>query len=106
MRIRISDHNTEHVVGLKNLATTGRYGGGVALAPDDSPLLFGDTGTQDGLGNPAGSMNFHDADLGSEALWLARRLLQPVLFSLQKVVELLDECHELLGVLFFRDLVA
>jgi len=47
VRIRISDHKTEQVVDLKNFATTGRYGGGLALAPDDSPLLLRDTGTQD-----------------------------------------------------------
>ncbi len=32
---------------LKSLATTGRYGGCLSLAPDDSPLLLRDTGTQD-----------------------------------------------------------
>jgi len=47
VRIRISDHKTEQVVDLKKFATTGRYGGGLALAPDDSPLLLRDTGTQD-----------------------------------------------------------
>jgi eukaryotic-like serine/threonine-protein kinase len=47
VRIRISDHKTEQVVDLKNFAATGRYGGALALAPDDSPLLLRDTGTQD-----------------------------------------------------------
>ena len=47
VRIRISDHTTERVVDLKNFATTGRYGGGLSLGPDDSPLLLRDTGTQD-----------------------------------------------------------
>jgi serine/threonine protein kinase/Tol biopolymer transport system component len=47
VRIRISDHKTEQVVDLKNFASTGRYGGCLALAPDDSPLLLRDTGTQD-----------------------------------------------------------
>jgi len=47
VRIRISDRKTEQVVDLKNFATTGRYGGGLSLAPDDSPLLLRDTGTQD-----------------------------------------------------------
>jgi eukaryotic-like serine/threonine-protein kinase len=47
VRIRISDHKTEQVADLKNFATTGRYGGGLALTPDDSPLLLRDTGTQD-----------------------------------------------------------
>jgi eukaryotic-like serine/threonine-protein kinase len=47
VRIRISNHKTDQVVDLKNFATTGRYGGGLALAPDDSPLLLRETGTQD-----------------------------------------------------------
>jgi Tol biopolymer transport system component len=47
LRIRISDRKTEQVADLKSLATTGRYGGGLSLAPDDSPLLLRDTGTQD-----------------------------------------------------------
>jgi eukaryotic-like serine/threonine-protein kinase len=47
VRIRIGDHKTEQVVDLKNFATTGRYGGCLSLAPDDSPLLLRDTGTQD-----------------------------------------------------------
>lgn len=47
MRIRIGDHKMEQVVDLKNLATTGRYRGSLALASDDSPLLFRDNGIQD-----------------------------------------------------------
>ncbi|HME37149.1 MAG TPA: protein kinase [Candidatus Sulfotelmatobacter sp.] len=47
VRIRISDHRAEQVADLKNFATAGRYGGCLALAPDDSPLLLRDTGTQD-----------------------------------------------------------
>jgi eukaryotic-like serine/threonine-protein kinase len=47
VRIRISDHKTEPVVDLKNFAGTGRYGACLTLAPDDSPLLLRDTGTQD-----------------------------------------------------------
>jgi Tol biopolymer transport system component len=47
VRIRISDRKTELVADLKNLPTTGRYGGCLSLAPDDSPLLLRDTGTQD-----------------------------------------------------------
>lgn len=47
VRIRISDHKIEQVADLKNLATAGRYGSCLALAPDDSPLLLRDTGTQD-----------------------------------------------------------
>jgi len=47
VRIRISDHKTEQVVDLKNVSTSGRYGGYLSLTPDDSPLLLRDTGTQD-----------------------------------------------------------
>jgi Tol biopolymer transport system component/DNA-binding winged helix-turn-helix (wHTH) protein len=47
LRIRISDHKVEQVADFKALATTGRYGGSLALAPDDSLLLLRDVGTQD-----------------------------------------------------------
>jgi hypothetical protein len=47
VRIRVRDHRIEQVVDLKNFITTGRYGGWLALAPDDSPLLLRDAGTQD-----------------------------------------------------------
>ena len=47
VRIRISDHKIERVADLKNFMTTGRYGGCLALTPDDSPLLLRDTGTED-----------------------------------------------------------
>ena len=47
LRTRISDHKTEQVVDLKNFVTAGRYGGWLALAPDDSPLLLRDAGTED-----------------------------------------------------------
>ena len=47
LRIRISDHKTEQVVDLKNFITGGRYGGWLGLAPDGSPLLLRDAGTQD-----------------------------------------------------------
>ncbi len=47
VRIRISDHKVEQVVDLKDLVTAGRYGGWLALTPDDSPLLLRDTGAQD-----------------------------------------------------------
>jgi len=47
VRIRISDRTTEQVADLKNFATAGRYGGSLALSPDDSPLLLRDTGSQD-----------------------------------------------------------
>ena len=47
VRIRISDHKAESVLDLKNFATAGRYGGSVALTPDDSVLLLRNTGSQD-----------------------------------------------------------
>jgi serine/threonine protein kinase len=47
VRIRISDHQPEQVVDLRNFNTVGRYGGWLALTPDDSPLILHDTGTQD-----------------------------------------------------------
>ena len=47
VRIRIADHKIEQVADLKNFVTAGRYGGWLALAPDDSPLLLHDTGSQD-----------------------------------------------------------
>jgi Tol biopolymer transport system component len=47
VRVRISDHQAVKVADLKKFATTGRYGGSLALAPDDSALLLRDTGAQD-----------------------------------------------------------
>ena len=47
VRIRIRDHAIERVADLGNLITAGRYGGSLALTPDDSPLLLRDTGSQD-----------------------------------------------------------
>jgi serine/threonine protein kinase len=47
VRIRISDQETEQVLDLKNFATTGRYGGSVALTPDGSVLLLRNTGSQE-----------------------------------------------------------
>jgi Tol biopolymer transport system component len=47
VRIRISDKKAEQVLDLKNFATAGRYGGSVALTPDDSVLLLRNTGSQD-----------------------------------------------------------
>jgi Tol biopolymer transport system component len=47
IRIRISDRRSEKVADLKSFVSAGRYGACLALAPDDSPLLLHDTGTQD-----------------------------------------------------------
>jgi dipeptidyl aminopeptidase/acylaminoacyl peptidase len=47
LRIRISDRVVEQVSDLTNLPTTGNIGPWLGLAPDDSPLLLKDMGTQD-----------------------------------------------------------
>lgn len=47
VRIRVRDHKVEPVADLTSLITAGRYGTALALAPDDSPLLLRDTGSQD-----------------------------------------------------------
>jgi eukaryotic-like serine/threonine-protein kinase len=47
IRIRLSDHKTERVVDLKNFATTGFFGQWFAVAPDDSPIMLRNAGTQD-----------------------------------------------------------
>jgi eukaryotic-like serine/threonine-protein kinase len=47
VRIRIADHKEEQVADLTKFVSAGRYGGSLALAPDDSPLLLRDTGSQD-----------------------------------------------------------
>ena len=46
-RIRISDHKVERVIELKDFVVTGLGGGSFSLAPDGSPLLLRDRGTQD-----------------------------------------------------------
>jgi Tol biopolymer transport system component len=48
LRVRIDDHSVNQVVGLKNIKNTGWAGGvWLGVAPDDSPLLLRDTGTQE-----------------------------------------------------------
>jgi eukaryotic-like serine/threonine-protein kinase len=47
VRIRISDQREEQVADLTNFVSAGRYGGALALTPDDAPLLLRDTGSQD-----------------------------------------------------------
>jgi Tol biopolymer transport system component len=47
LKIRLSDRKVERVVDLKNFAQTGHFGGALALAPDNSPLLLRDAGTYD-----------------------------------------------------------
>jgi Tol biopolymer transport system component len=45
-RVRISDHKVERIVSLKDTRRTGLFSW-AGLAPDDSPLLLRDTGTQE-----------------------------------------------------------
>ena len=47
LKVDISDKKVTRVADLKSLIITGRFGGGLSLAPDDSPLLLRDTGSQD-----------------------------------------------------------
>ena len=47
MRVRLSDHKVERVADLKNFRQAGFFGLWLGLAPDDSPLLLRDTGTQE-----------------------------------------------------------
>jgi len=46
-RVRISDRKLEEVLSLKDVRQAPAWGEWVGLAPDDSPLLVRDTGTQD-----------------------------------------------------------
>jgi eukaryotic-like serine/threonine-protein kinase len=46
-RVRISDHKLEQVISLKDFRLAPGWGGWAGLAPDDSPLLVRDAGTQD-----------------------------------------------------------
>ncbi len=47
MRVHIRDGKLEQVADLKNFPQAGYYGIWLGLAPDDSPLLLRDTGTQE-----------------------------------------------------------
>lgn len=47
MRVRIRDRKIEQVADLKNFRQTGFWSVWLGMAPDDSPLLLRDTGTQD-----------------------------------------------------------
>ena len=47
MRVRIRDRKLERVVDMKGFRLTGYYSIWLGLAPDDSPLLLRDTGTQE-----------------------------------------------------------
>jgi Tol biopolymer transport system component len=56
MRVRVRDRKVEMVASLKNFRQTGYYGTWLGVAPDDSPVLLRDTGTQEiyslGFQNP------------------------------------------------------
>ena len=47
VRVRLRDHKVERVADLKNFRQAGFYNVWLSLAPDDSPLLLRDTGTQE-----------------------------------------------------------
>jgi Tol biopolymer transport system component len=47
MRVRVRDRKLERVADLKNFRQTGFYTIWLGMAPDDSPLLLRDTGTQE-----------------------------------------------------------
>jgi len=47
MRVRIRDRKLERVADLKNFRQGGFFGYWLGMAPDDSPLLLRDTGTQE-----------------------------------------------------------
>jgi Tol biopolymer transport system component len=47
MRVRIRDRKVERVADMKNFRQTGFYGIWLGIAPDDSPILLRDTGTQE-----------------------------------------------------------
>ena len=47
MRVRISDHTLERIADLKNFRQAGYYNVWLGIAPDDSPLLLRNTGTEE-----------------------------------------------------------
>jgi hypothetical protein len=47
MRVRIRDRKLERVADLKNFRQAGFWNVWLGMAPDDSPLLLRDTGTQE-----------------------------------------------------------
>jgi len=47
MRVRLRDRKVERVADLKNFRQAGFYNVWLSLAPDDSPLLLRDTGTEE-----------------------------------------------------------
>jgi hypothetical protein len=47
IRVRLKDAKIERVVDLKDFSQTGHWGFWMGIAPDDSPLLLRDAGSQD-----------------------------------------------------------
>jgi eukaryotic-like serine/threonine-protein kinase len=47
LRVGIRDRKVEQVASLKGFPTTGYFGFWLGIAPDDSPLVLKDTGTQE-----------------------------------------------------------
>jgi hypothetical protein len=47
LEVRLSDGQTVRLADLKNFPISGRYNNTLAVAPDDSPLLLRNAGTQD-----------------------------------------------------------
>jgi hypothetical protein len=47
MRVHLSDHKVETVADLKHFRQAGYWSVWLGMAPDDSPLLLRDTGTQE-----------------------------------------------------------
>jgi len=47
MRVKVTDGRIEQVTSLTGFQQTGYFGFYLGLAPDDSPLLLRDTGTQE-----------------------------------------------------------
>jgi len=46
-KVRVSDRKVQRVANLKGLRTTGFWNTWMGLAPDDSPLLLRDIGSED-----------------------------------------------------------
>lgn len=47
MRVKVTDRQIDQVASLMGFQQTGYFGFWLGLAPDDSPLLLKDTGTQE-----------------------------------------------------------
>jgi WD40 repeat protein len=47
LRVRLNDGKKERIADLKNFVSAGYYSGSLSIAPDGSPFLLRDTGTQD-----------------------------------------------------------